>query len=56
MDLSLIDTDRLLELVKERPEIYDTTSKEYHNVDTIREQWEVISTEMNVPGTYFEFL
>jgi hypothetical protein len=49
-NMSGFDTERFIELVRERPFLYDGKDKKHGNRDIVQKAWEDISKEMDCEG------
>ena len=50
--MSAFDTERLVELVRERPFLYDGKDKKHGNRDIVQKAWEDIGKEMDCEGKH----
>ena len=51
-NMSAFDTERLVELVRERPFLYDGKDKKHGNRDIVQKAWEDIGKEMDCEGKH----
>jgi hypothetical protein len=51
--MSGFDTERFIELVRERPYLYDGKDKKHGNRDVVQKAWEDIGKEMNCEGNRY---
>ena len=52
-NMSGFDTERFIELVRERPYLYDGKDKKHGNRDIVQKAWEDIGKEMNCEGNRY---